>query len=57
MSHSFTALLILSDTISSALAKQFADGRGSKGQGIGFVVVLYVYNFFFSACIGPLSWI
>ncbi|OWZ49870.1 glucose transporter [Cryptococcus neoformans 125.91] len=51
---------ILSGTcfaVATALAKQFADGRGSKGQGIGFVVVLYVYNFFFSACIGPLSWI
>ncbi|ODN86318.1 glucose transporter [Cryptococcus wingfieldii CBS 7118] len=51
---------ILSGTcfaVATALAKQFSDGKGSRGQGIGFVIVIYIYNFFFSSCIGPLSWI
>ncbi|WVR04202.1 hypothetical protein IAU60_001202 [Kwoniella sp. DSM 27419] len=43
--------------VATALAKQFYDGVGTRGQGIGFVAVLFVYNFIFSACIGPLSWV
>nr|XP_018267441.1 glucose transporter [Kwoniella dejecticola CBS 10117]OBR89599.1 glucose transporter [Kwoniella dejecticola CBS 10117] len=43
--------------VATALAKQFATGGGSRGQGIGFVAVLFIYNFAFSACIGPLSWV
>ncbi|WVF70918.1 hypothetical protein IAT40_005713 [Kwoniella sp. CBS 6097] len=43
--------------VATALARQFYVGTGSKGMGIGFVAVLYVYNLAFSACIGPLSWI
>ncbi|WWC86547.1 uncharacterized protein L201_001424 [Kwoniella dendrophila CBS 6074] len=45
--------------VATALAKQFAPGGsgGTRGQGIGFVSVLFVYNFAFSACIGPLSWV
>ncbi|OCF45339.1 glucose transporter [Kwoniella heveanensis CBS 569] len=43
--------------VATALAKQFYVGTGSRGMGIGFVAVLYVYNLAFSACIGPLSWI
>ncbi|KAK8850309.1 hypothetical protein IAR55_004226 [Kwoniella newhampshirensis] len=43
--------------VATALAKNFATGGGNRGQGIGFVAVLFVYNFVFSACIGPLSWI
>ncbi|OCF54382.1 glucose transporter [Kwoniella mangroviensis CBS 10435] len=43
--------------IATALAKQFAEGGGNRGQGIGFVSVLFIYNFAFSACIGPLSWV
>nr|XP_018263395.1 glucose transporter [Kwoniella dejecticola CBS 10117]OBR85553.1 glucose transporter [Kwoniella dejecticola CBS 10117] len=43
--------------IATGLARKFATGGGSRGEGIGFVAVLFVYNFVFSACIGPLSWI
>ncbi|WWC66114.1 uncharacterized protein I206_100014 [Kwoniella pini CBS 10737] len=43
--------------VATALAKQFATGSGSRGEGIGFVAVLFIYNFAFSACIGPLSWV
>jgi len=39
------------------IAKQFADGNGTRSQGIGFVACIYIYNIFFSACIGPLSWV
>ncbi|WVQ97251.1 hypothetical protein IAU59_004362 [Kwoniella sp. CBS 9459] len=43
--------------VATALAKQFYVGSGTRGMGIGFVAVLYIYNLGFSACIGPLSWI
>jgi hypothetical protein len=39
------------------VAKSFADGTGTRAQGIGFVACIYIYNIFFSACIGPLSWV
>jgi hypothetical protein len=39
------------------VAKSFADGTGTRAQGIGFVACIYIYNIFFSMCIGPLSWV
>lgn len=44
-------------TQASALAHQFVAGKGSRGQGIAFVLMTFIYNFVFSACIGPLSWV
>jgi hypothetical protein len=41
----------------SAMAKQFATGGGTRPQGIAFVAMIYAYNFVFSSCIGPLSWV
>lgn len=43
--------------MTSALAKQFYFDDGNKSQGIAFVAFIYIYNFFFSSCIGPLSWV
>lgn len=43
--------------ICTALAKQFYFDDGNKSQGIAFVAFIYIYNFFFSSCIGPLSWV
>jgi len=39
------------------MAKQFAEGAGTKGQGVCFVVMIFIYNLVFSSCIGPLSWV
>lgn len=43
--------------VATAMAKQFATGGGTKGQGITFVVMIFAYNLIFSSCIGPLSWV
>lgn len=39
------------------MAKRFADETGTRGDGITFVAMIYIYNITFSACIGPLSWL
>lgn len=40
------------------MASKFNDGRtGTRGDGIVFVAMIYLYNITFSACIGPLSWV
>ncbi|ORX38169.1 general substrate transporter [Kockovaella imperatae] len=43
--------------VATAMAKQFATGGGTKGEGYAFVVMIFIYNFVFSFCIGPLSWV
>lgn len=43
--------------VATAMVKQFDSGRGTKGQGIAFVAMIYIYNLVFSSCIGPLSWV
>jgi hypothetical protein len=44
--------------VATAMAKQFYGGAaGTRGQGICFVAMIYIYNFTFSAAIGPLSWV
>lgn len=35
---------------------KFAKGTGTKGDGYAFVAMTWIFNIFFSACIGPLSW-
>jgi len=41
----------------TVVARNFAEGTGTRAQGIGFVACIYIYNIFFSMCIGPLSWV
>ncbi|WVF69435.1 hypothetical protein IAT40_004212 [Kwoniella sp. CBS 6097] len=44
--------------VCTGLAKQFATGATkSRGLGILFVAMTFIYNNIFSSCIGPLSWV
>ncbi|OCF40858.1 glucose transporter [Kwoniella heveanensis CBS 569] len=44
--------------VCTGLAKQFATGTtSSRGLGILFVAMTFIYNNIFSSCIGPLSWV